>query len=87
MSEKVIIVQITVYSILCYSTLLVYTSTGSIYRYFYYTLQQYTTVCTTYDIVLPIPVALIILYKTLLSIEYSIVQCKVHIAVRLLHHI
>jgi hypothetical protein len=33
MCEKVIIVQITVYCILCYSTLLVYTSTGSIYRY------------------------------------------------------
>jgi hypothetical protein len=81
MCEKVIIVQIAVYCILCFSTLLVYTSTGTGHRYHLpvtgnYKLQQYITVCTTYD-----TIALVLQYSTVQNVTLSSIHySKVYIA-------
>jgi hypothetical protein len=70
MFEKGHYVQIAVNCILCFSTLLMYTSTctGN------YNLQQYITVCKTYDIIaLVLPVLFTVQNARLNSILYSIV--------------
>jgi hypothetical protein len=69
MCEKGHYVQIAVNCILCFSTLLMYTSTGN------YILQQYITVCTTYNIIalLVLPVLSTVQNARLNSILYSIV--------------